>query len=247
MRDMSTDRPDQTESPITVDAGHLQLEMDLAVWTYDRHKPNNDKLVSSTLSVVPFNLRLGLTNDVELGVIYEPYINNRDYDRDTGVVDHQDGTGDTTLRLKWNLMGNDSGGFSLALFPFIKLPTNNIEGENHNVEGGLIIPFQFDLPWDFHVGAMTEFDAIRDDDRNQYHAEFVNTVAVHHLLIGKLDGYVEFASTVSSKGAGDWIGQADTGLLYPITDDIQVDCGANIGVTTSAPDLQLFTGLSIRF
>ena len=29
MREMSTDRPDKTESPYTVDAGHFQIEWDL--------------------------------------------------------------------------------------------------------------------------------------------------------------------------------------------------------------------------
>ena len=37
MREMSTDRPDQTESAYTVDAGHFQLEMDFANFTYDHH------------------------------------------------------------------------------------------------------------------------------------------------------------------------------------------------------------------
>ena len=37
MRELSTDRPDQTESPFTVDAGHVQVEMDLATFTYDRY------------------------------------------------------------------------------------------------------------------------------------------------------------------------------------------------------------------
>lgn len=36
LRDMSTDRPDATESPYTVDAGRIQLEMDLAGYTQDR-------------------------------------------------------------------------------------------------------------------------------------------------------------------------------------------------------------------
>ena len=31
MREMSTDRPDKTESPYTVDAGHFQIETDLPV------------------------------------------------------------------------------------------------------------------------------------------------------------------------------------------------------------------------
>src|ERR1700690_3325848 len=36
MRDLSPDRPDGTESPFTVDAGHYQLEMDFANFTYNK-------------------------------------------------------------------------------------------------------------------------------------------------------------------------------------------------------------------
>jgi hypothetical protein len=36
MREMSTDRPDQTESAYTVDAGHFQVEMDLVSAMFDR-------------------------------------------------------------------------------------------------------------------------------------------------------------------------------------------------------------------
>ena len=37
MREMSTDRPDKTESPYTVDAGHFQVEMDVLTYSYDRN------------------------------------------------------------------------------------------------------------------------------------------------------------------------------------------------------------------
>ena len=37
LRDLSTDRPDLTESPYTVDAGHVQWEIDLFNATYDHH------------------------------------------------------------------------------------------------------------------------------------------------------------------------------------------------------------------
>ena len=35
MRELTPDRPDKTESPYTVDAGHFQLEMDFANFTLD--------------------------------------------------------------------------------------------------------------------------------------------------------------------------------------------------------------------
>ena len=38
MREMSTDRPDQTESPYTVDAGHFQAEIDLVSAVFDRDR-----------------------------------------------------------------------------------------------------------------------------------------------------------------------------------------------------------------
>ena len=34
MRETNTDRPDKTEGPYTVDAGHVQIEMDLANYSY---------------------------------------------------------------------------------------------------------------------------------------------------------------------------------------------------------------------
>ena len=63
--------------------------MDFINYTYDRHKASADKSVSTSLSAAPFNLRLGLTNNVEFDAIYEPYDWNRDRNRDTGQVDHQ--------------------------------------------------------------------------------------------------------------------------------------------------------------
>ena len=38
MRPMSPDRPDRTEGPYTVDAGHFKLEMDLLQYMRDREK-----------------------------------------------------------------------------------------------------------------------------------------------------------------------------------------------------------------
>ena len=35
MRELSADRPDVTESPYTVDAGHVQLEMSFVDYVYD--------------------------------------------------------------------------------------------------------------------------------------------------------------------------------------------------------------------
>lgn len=65
MREMATDRPDKTESPYTVDAGHFQIEMDLATFTYDKHNPARDGTLVRTWNIAPMNLKVGLLNDVD--------------------------------------------------------------------------------------------------------------------------------------------------------------------------------------
>ena len=44
MREISPDRPDKTESPYTLDAGHFMLEMDFANYTYNQPRHNHEGL-----------------------------------------------------------------------------------------------------------------------------------------------------------------------------------------------------------
>ncbi|MEY2550330.1 MAG: hypothetical protein QOG12_474, partial [Verrucomicrobiota bacterium] len=67
LRDLTTDRPDKTESPITVDAGHFQLEMDFATYTFDRTKHETTK----AWAVAPTNFKVGVSNNVDLQLIVE--------------------------------------------------------------------------------------------------------------------------------------------------------------------------------
>ena len=74
MREMSTDRPDLTESPFTVDAGHFQLEMDLFTYSYDRHTVAGDHATVNSYSIAPLNLKAGLLNNVDLQLMIESYV-----------------------------------------------------------------------------------------------------------------------------------------------------------------------------
>src|SRR6266487_4848514 len=65
MREMNTDRPDKTESPFTVDAGHFQIEADILNYSYDRHNPAHTDTRVETVSIAPVNLKLGVRNDVD--------------------------------------------------------------------------------------------------------------------------------------------------------------------------------------
>lgn len=243
MRELTPDRPDKTESPYTVDAGHFQLEMDVVTFTLNR---SNDTRIESW-NVAPVNIKIGLLNNVDLQFIFENYIYARTEDRQAHKMTTQSGVGDLTTRLKINLWGNDGGQTAFGILPFVKFPTNTDHLGNHAVEGGVIFPLAVKLPAGWDLGLETGSSFLRNEQDRGYHAEFVNMVTVGHELIGKLSGYLEFFSSVSTEPASSWVGTVDLGLTYGLADNIQFDAGVNLGVTRSADDVNAFTGLTVRF
>ncbi len=248
LREMSTDRPDKTESPYTVDAGHFQIEMDLVNYSYDKHNPARDGTIVRTWGIAPVNLKVGLLNNLDVQLVLQPHTYVHTSDPAAGVS-KQRGFGDLVTRLKWNLWGNDGGTTAFALMPYFKLPTNQdlLGNGNHSVEFGLIAPLAVELPAGWGMGLMTQLDVVRDTASSGYHPEFVNTVTFSHDIVGDLGGYVEFFSSVSTERGSSWVGSVDLGLTYALTKNIQLDAGINLGVTRAADDWNPFVGISWRF
>jgi len=247
LREMSTDRPDKTESPYTVDAGRFQVEVDLVAYTHDRDRSGGGDTRTEGWAVAPVNFKMGLWHNVDLQTVLETYQTVRTADRIARTKTRQSGFGDITSRVKVNLWGNDGGRTALALMPFVKFPTNQDDLGNDSLETGVIIPLAVELPAGFGLGLMTEFDVNRDETGQGRHLEFVNSITVSRDLWGDLGGYVEFWSLVSAEEGSDWEGSVDIGFTYGLTEDIQLDAGVNVGVTRSAEDVNPFLGVSFRF
>lgn len=238
MRELNTDRPDLTESPYTVDAGHLQLEMDLLNWTHDREAG----VTTDTLNIAPLNLKLGLTNSTDLQMVFDSW----SWEKTRGHQSFtQQGWGDLTLRLKQNLWGNDGGTTAFAIMPVVSIPLHASELGRDDPEAGIILPLSITLPHDCSLSLMTEWDWINNDTGSHKHA-WVNSLSFGFPVTERVGGYVEFASTVFSDNA-PWEGTVDAGLTFGVTDNVQFDVGCNVGVTRSAPDVQPFIGVSYRY
>ncbi len=251
MRELSTDRPDKTESARTVDAGHFQVEADLWSYSYDAHNPAKDHTIAESLGIAPVNLKAGLRNNWDLQLIVPTYNFTRLRERKTGTRQTERGFGDLILRSKFNLWGNDTGDevgdTALALMPYVKFPTAHGQLGNDAFEGGLIAPLAVSLPAGWDMGVMTQMDLNEDGDGSGHHPEFVNTVTFAHDIVGNLAGYVEFFSSVSVDDDSDWVGTVDLGLTYGLTENIQLDAGINMGVTRAADDWNPFMGIAWRF
>jgi hypothetical protein len=241
MRELSTDRPDQTESPYSVDAGHWQIEFDFANYTYD-HEAG---VRTDTLNVSPVNVKLGLTNATDIQFVFDSY--SRERVRTGGTTTTTRDWGDLTIRVKHNIWGNDGGDTAFAAMPFVKVPLQIGDAGNDLVEGGLILPLAVSLPRGWGMGLMTEFDLLADQTGNDRHLEWINTITFSHDITSQLGGYVEFVSAHSYENGNDWIAQVDLGLTYAINADTQLDAGCNFGATREAPDVQPFLGLTLRY
>lgn len=241
LRPMRTDRPDATESPTTVDAGRMQVEMSFATHTRDRRHPDRSDLRVSEWNVIPVNVRLGLTHDTELQFVVDNFVRIEERSAVAASHERRSGWGDVTLRLKRNLLGNDGGETALALMPFIKLPANSNDVGNSRVEGGVIVPAYLTFGGR-EFGLMTEVDIIHDGD--SYTAVWLNTIATGFEFSDALGGFVELASLT---GAGSHALSFNTGLTLALSANFQLDVGISMGLTRAAPDLTKFAGISIRF
>ncbi len=198
MREMTTDRPDKTESPYTVDAGHLQFELDLLSYGFDRRNSEGMDRTINTFAVVPVNFKIGLTNKMDFEVVVAPYNAQRTSEHDPDRRETTSGVGDIVVRWKTNFWGDDHGSTAFGVLPFLKLPTNQNHLGNGALEAGIIFPLAIKLPGDWDLGAMTEVDYLQNSMNADYHEEFVNSITASHSIIGKLEGYLEFFSAVST-------------------------------------------------
>src|SRR5215510_11886722 len=91
MRELSTDRPDKTETAYSVDAGHFQVEGDIGVLTHDR----SGDLESTTWTAGSLNLKLGLVNRADLQVFWEGFVD--EHEREESTVSGTRGSGDLSV------------------------------------------------------------------------------------------------------------------------------------------------------
>lgn len=238
-RELSTDRPDTTESAYTVDAGHFQVEIEALSFSRDKVGDASTNTINASI-----NAKVGLTDFIDLQAVLEPVVNLRV--RDTTGFSSTTGIGDMTFRLKVSIWGNDGGRTAFALMPFVMLPFHSKSLDANNGVGfGLIAPLAIDLGAGFGAGVMLQLEAVRNAANTGYVAEFMQTATVGHDIIGDLGGFAEVVNIVNSeKGARQTY--LDVGLTYGLTNLIQLDAGTNIGLTSASEDLRFFLGFSLR-
>jgi hypothetical protein len=241
LRAFSPDRPTKANGPFTVDAGHFQYETDFAV--YSRGNQDGARLTGWT-AFDPL-LKLGLTDrlDAELQVTGLQSATQAA----GGASTTARGMGDTIVRAKWNLEGNDGGDRAAALLPYLKIPTAPSSLGNGSVEGGLMLPAVFNLPGGYALAAMPEVDFLRNSSGGGRHATVDLVLNASHALDSRWTASVEWWGSWPLR-SGERTGySADAALAFAVTPSVQLDVGANYGLNGTAPRVQVYCGLSQRF
>jgi len=191
----------------------------------------------------------GLTDntDIVLGV---PYLWTRTQE-DGDVTSEADGFGDMALELKWRFY--EKTGLSLAVKPGITLPTGDEEkglGSGKASYGLMLITTKEIGEWAFHLNLgylRNAYKLEEDEDANRkdlYHASLASAAQLTEKLQAVANVGIERNPDKESDTHPAFI---LGGLIYSITDNIDVDFGVKGGLNKPETDLALLAGAAIRF
>lgn len=229
LRPLSTDRPDTTESPRSVDAGHFQFELELGAWSRDGGE--------RSFSLFEMNAKYGLDDATDLQVVLPFY---------TRIRHGDEGFGDMEIRLKHNLWGNDEGETAMALMPYVKLPTANADLGNGALEGGLIVPYGFEAGGGWSCGVMGEIDLLEDEDGSGYEPALLVSATASHALTECSGFFVELVGLSGFTDSSDFETYFNTGMNWAVKPMCQIDFGIRVGLNDEAEGFTPFLGFSTK-
>ena len=94
---------------------------------------------------------------------------------------------------------------------------------------------------------MFETDFVFNEADDNYDAEFIVTGVIGLYVTDDLGMYVEGIGIASTDSDTDFQGILGLGTTYAWTANMVFDVGINIGLTGDADDINLFSGITVRF
>ncbi|MBI5592334.1 MAG: transporter [Deltaproteobacteria bacterium] len=231
-----------TDDAGTQGKGNFQFELN---GQYDSDEETvSDITVKSTGWQVGTTLSYGVIDTVDL-VLTLPYQWGK-VEEDGFTVYDEKGISDTVFEVKWRFFEKD--GLGLALKPGITLPTGDDEKGLGTGKTGYQLFFigsQEVAPWAFHLnlGYIGNENKV-DEEKNIWHASLATTYdVVENLKIVGNIGVEKNPDKAANNDPAFILG----GLIYSITENLDIDCGVKYGLTSSETDMSVLAGMSFRF
>lgn len=239
---LSTDRPDFVESSDVVGQGVFQVETSLS---FERDRSNG---IASRTRSTPTLLRYGISEDVELRIESDGLV--RQTVSDAATTSTRSGSADTSLGAKWHLRAADeaTGQPGLAVLAHVDLDSGSSAFRGAGKVPSLRFVAEWALPGDASFGVMPGVFYGKDDaSRNRFWGGIL--AATYSRPLGKSTrGFVEIAGQELRRNRyGGNVVTFDTGVMYAIDSETQIDFSINLGLNDHSPDRTLSIGFSRRF
>jgi hypothetical protein len=235
-----TDRPDFTEASSTVGRGVAQLEFG---YTYVDDQSGSDR--TQFHSYGESLLRLGVLADwLELRFALFPLVRQTTA---AGISDSTGGLADLYLGVKLGLTPQEGILPEMALIPQMFVPTGSNAFTSDQVEPGVNWIYSWDINDFFSTAGSTQANRRVDDSGNAY-VRIAQSWTVAYSLTDRLGAYTEWFSLIPN-GADTVHTESyfNGGFTFLLSDDVQWDIRAGVGLNGAADDFFTGTGLSIRF
>ena len=229
------DRPGKGTATCTAPAGHWQVEVDAVDLTHGR---SGDADVFAAA-----NVKYGLSERLDGELTFTPWETSRG-----GSGPNAQGFGDLVVRSKLALV--TSGDNTIALDPYLKIPTASNGLGNNAYEGGIVAPVAWTLPDQFSLALTPELDWLKNGSDGGRHLAYSATLGLGRALTSELTGGVELWGAVNADPAGQ-TRQASFDLTLAFIPAkaqwLQIDGGINLGLNSDTPQTQVYVGVSRRF
>jgi hypothetical protein len=159
------------------------------------------------------------------------------------------GVGNVMLGGKWSLLDNDSGPNPLSVVGTINLPTASERLVRHdNLEGGLGVQYERQLPGGFQIRANSSF-TLSKSDRGCWNSCFNNRLVVYRELplVEKLSVYGGINTGVSTSPREPVNAEFLTGVIYQLNHNFELSAGSTFGVNGNAYDFGPSVSVALIF
>jgi hypothetical protein len=233
LRPLRPDRPGITESPFTVDAGHLQIETDLLRLVNEQG--GEDDPQRRTWHTAFATVKLGLSRKTDLQLEVPLYSVEKQRPTGNEEWENQRGFGDLTVRLKHNFLGDDQEGpLAASVIGYVRMPTGAAGVSDARTEYGLVLPVNVEVGDTYNLEAQLETVLNYDPEQGERFWRLTPSVALDREFGKKLGLLVE--------GAFPWDSQD---RRWNAQLNVQVDIGTHVALN-GRTDRQYFVGFTIR-
>lgn len=228
---ISTDRPSFSVGPGTVPRGRIQFETGYTFSFEDAHPNVQSHTFPETL------IRLGLTDIVELRVEW-PNLSFIDDSND-------DGFRDLGLGFKVQVFQQEGLRPRLSFAGRLSLPTGDEDFSSDRVDPELRTIVTYSL--NERVGLFGNVNVGGPTSQGTRFVQVSSSLGASATLRDRLTGFVEYFGFYPREVAGGSGHFLQTGLVYLLTDHLQLDARVGGGLTRGTDDFFTGAGISWRF